>query len=492
VILLPVLAACLPLTGTAAGLLTSRARVAGIAAAAGALGALATTIVLAAATAAGRPISSAGSFIYVDSLGAFFAITVAIVVVLATIGSIAYIHAEQSRGSLSPVRVRAYVILLGLFASSMIGSVETANLGLLFVLVEGCTLTSVVLVAVEGRISGLRAGWNYLIISSLGITIALVGTLFLFYAATGLSGSPEQHLSWPYLVQHARGLNRTSLRLGFLLAVIGYGTKVGLVPMHTWLPDAHAEAPSPASAMLSGALLNVGMYAIIRFVVVADRAMGAAYAGHTLLVFGFLSVAVGAVFMVRRRDFKHLFAYSSVEHMGIIAIGLGFGGVLGLYGALLHTLNHAVGKAVIFLTGGTLVLAYSTRRTDRIRGVLTSLPVTGAVLLLGSLAVVGSPPFGLFISELTIIRAGLAAAELPLVGLLLLLLVIVFIAFMYTVSGMVLGEPKTMPEPPYPGRVASVVAILPPVLGLGGLLLLGLWIPGVLNSLLLHSVAVIR
>ncbi len=210
----------------------------------------------------------------------------AIVVVLATIGSVAYIHAEQSRHALSPARVRAYFILLGLFASSMIGSVETANLGLLFVLVEGCTLTSVVLVAVEGRISGLRAGWNYLIISSLGITIALVGTLFLFYAATGLSGSSEQHLSWPYLVQHARGLNRTSLRLGFLLAVIGYGTKVGLVPMHTWLPDAHAEAPSPASAMLSGALLNVGMYAIhLLRRSVAYRAMGAAYAGQTLLVF---------------------------------------------------------------------------------------------------------------------------------------------------------------------------------------------------------------
>jgi hydrogenase-4 component F len=492
VILLPILASCLPLLGSVAGLLTSRAQPAGGIAVAAAVGSLGAAVAEAAMTGGGTPIASAGSFIYVDGISAFFAITVAIVVLLAGIGSIAYVHAQQVRGELSPNRVRAYFVLWGLFAGSMVASVETANLGLLFVLVEACTLASVVLVAIEGRTSGLEAGWRYVIISSLGITIALVGTLFVFFAATALPGSPEQHLTWAYLVHHARQLDGTGLRLGFLLAVVGYGTKVGLVPMHTWLPDAHAEAPSPASALLSGALLNVGMYAILRYVVIADRALGPAYASHVLLTFGFLSVALGALFLVRRRDFKRLWAYSSVEHMGIIAIGLGFGGVLGLYGALLHTLNHAVGKAVLFLAGGTLVLAYETRQASRISGVLSSLPVTGAVLLLGSLAVVGSPPFGLFISEFTIVRAGLAAQSPALVGLLLLLLVLAFIGFMYTTSRMVLGEPKGQQRQPYPGRLGAVLAAVPILLGLAGLLVLGLWVPGVLNSLLMHSVEVIR
>ncbi|EQD44430.1 NADH/Ubiquinone/plastoquinone (complex I), partial [mine drainage metagenome] len=166
-------------------------------------------------------------------------------------------------------RIRVYFVVFGLFATAMMGAVETANLGLLFILVEAATLASVVMVPIEGRTEGLEAGWKYVIISSLGITIALAGTLFVFYAATGLAGSPDQHLTWAYLVAHAHQLSPVGVRLGFLLAVVGYGTKVGLAPMHTWLPDAHSEAPSPASAMLSGALLNVGMYAIIRFVAIA-------------------------------------------------------------------------------------------------------------------------------------------------------------------------------------------------------------------------------
>ncbi|MHB1525516.1 MAG: proton-conducting transporter transmembrane domain-containing protein [Candidatus Dormibacteria bacterium] len=491
-IALPILAAAAPLLGSVAGLATARARLAGLATIVGALLGLLMAVATAIVVIPGRPLASSGSFVYVDGLGAFFAITVAIVVFLASLGSFSYIATEQRRGVLSSRRIRVYFVVFGLFATAMMGAVETANLGLLFILVEAATLASVVMVPIEGRTEGLEAGWKYVIISSLGITIALAGTLFVFYAATGLAGSPDQHLTWAYLVAHAHQLSPVGVRLGFLLAVVGYGTKVGLAPMHTWLPDAHSEAPSPASAMLSGALLNVGMYAIIRFVAIANGRLGPAYASHVLLVFGFLSIAVGAFFMIHRRDFKRLFAYSSVEHMGIIAVGLGFGGVLGLYGALLHTLNHSVGKAVLFLTGGTLVLAYGTRRTDRIGGALTSLPLTGGALLIGSLAIVGSPPFGLFISEFVIVRAGLSAAYPALVGLFLLLLVIVFIGFMHTTSGMAAGQPQAAVVSPYQGRAERWSAAAPLLLGLCGLLLLGLWIPGWLNTLLLHSVALIR
>ena len=189
--------------------------------------------------------------------------------------------------------------------------------------------------------------------------------------------------------------------------------------MHTWLPDAHSEAPSPASAMLSAALLNTGMYAIIRFQALTHAQLGTHYAARILLIFGFASVIVGALFIVLRGNYKRLFAYSSVEHMGIIAIALGFGGVLGFYGALLHTLTHAIGKAVLFLTSGDLVLRYRTRLVDEVRGVLSVTPLTGAVLLLAALAVAGSPPFGLFLSEFTIVRAGLQRSSVVLVAALL-------------------------------------------------------------------------
>ena len=306
---------------------------------------------------------------------------------------------------------------------------------------------------------------------------------------------PDLRLTWPYLFAHAHALAPASLRLAFLLAVVGYGTKVGLAPMHTWLPDAHAEAPSPASAMLSAALLNTGMYAIIRFLAIARAGLGDGFPRGVLLVFGFLSIVIGVLFMVRRGNFKRLFAYSSVEHMGIIAVALGFGGVLGLYGALLQTLNHAIAKAVLFLTSGDVALRYRTREAAGVRGLLAAVPLTGGALLLGSFAVLGSPPFGLFLSEFTIVRAGFAAPARCFPLLLLALLAVAFVAFARTTTGMATGpagepavtgpdlagpaEISTGPPPsPYRGRAAGLTAVAPLAVGLAALLILGLWIPG--------------
>ena len=364
--------------------------------------------------------------------------------VLAAFGSVAYLSAEEDAGTLSAFQVRLYFIFFGLFASLMLASLETGNLGLLFVLVEASTLASAALVGLEGKARSLEAAWKYVIISSLGVTIALAGTLFLFYAGSALHLTSNERLTWPYLLAHAAALAPQPLRLAFLLAVVGYGTKVGLAPMHTWLPDAHAEAPSPASAMLSAALLNTGMYAIIRFLAITQARLGAAFPRAVLLTFGFASIVIGVLFMIRRGNFKRLFAYSSVEHMGIIAVALGFGGVLGLYGALLHTLNHAIAKAVLFLGSGDVALRYRTREAAEVRGLLTAIPVTGGALLLGSLAVLGSPPFGLFLSELTIVRAGFARSSPVLPLLLLVLLAVAFIAFARTTAGMVTGQ---APEP---------------------------------------------
>jgi hydrogenase-4 component F len=495
---LAILAAVCPLAGPAAALAGARARGAGLATVAGSAVALAAAVTLVVEVLRRGALRGWVGFLYVDSLSGFFLLTVAAVVLLAGLGSLAYVAAEEDAGALSGFQVRLYFTFFGLFAALMLASLETGNLGLLFVLLEGSTLASAALVGLEGTARSLEAAWKYVIISSLGVTIALVGTLFLFYSGTSLRLTSNLRLTWPYLFAHAGALAPQSLRLAFLLAVVGYGTKVGLAPMHTWLPDAHAEAPSPASAMLSAALLNTGMYAIIRFWAIAHARLGAAYPRHVLLVFGFLSVVIGVLFMVRRGNFKRLFAYSSVEHMGIIAVALGFGGTLGLYGALLHTLNHAIAKAVLFLSSGDVVLRYRTREAAQVRGLLAAVPLTGGVLVLASLAVLGSPPFGLFLSELTIVRAGFAGASPVLPLLLLVLLAVAFIAFARTTTGMATGEPlQSGPgaasaaelAPPAPGR--RLAGAVPLVAGLAVLLLLGLWIPGGLNSVILHAVRVI-
>jgi hydrogenase-4 component F len=488
---LAILIALAPLAGAAAALAGARARVAGIAQAAGAAVAFGCSLALLAVLDGGPPLLKWDGFLYVDSLSGFFLMTVAAVTLLAAVGSISYVAAQQDDGELSGFQVRLYFSFFGLFASLMLAALETGNLGLLFVLVEASTLASAALVGLEGRARSLEAAWKYIIISSLGVTIALVGTLFLFYSGSALHLGSNLGLTWPYLVAHAHALAPQSLRLAFLLAVVGYGTKVGLAPMHTWLPDAHAEAPSPASAMLSAALLNTGMYAIIRFLAIAHGRLGSTYPRAVLLSFGFASIVIGVLFMVRKGNFKRLFAYSSVEHMGIIAVALGFGGVLGLYGALLQTLNHALAKAVLFLSSGDVSLRYRTREAGQVSGLLAAVPVTGGALLLASFAVLGSPPFGLFLSELTIVRAGFSSASPVFPLLLLALLGLAFIAFARTAAGMVTGSPPAQLASPYRGRAAVAVTAAPLVAGLAALLVLGLWIPAGLDTVLRHTVAVI-
>ena len=484
---------CLPLTSAIAAAFTSRARTLGTVATASGLGTLAAAAAMAVRLGGGAHFSAAGGFVYLDPLSGFFMLTIAIVVALASMGSAAYMRADEHDKVLRPLQVRLYFVFFALFASMMLASFATGNLGLLWVLIEASTLASCVLVGLEADALSLEAAWKYIIISSFGVTIALAGTVFLYYAASKLGGTASEHLTWPFLHARAHGLSSQAMRLSFLLIVVGYGTKVGLAPMHSWLPDAHAQAPSPASAMLSGALLNTGMYAIVRFRSLADIALGSSYASHILLVFGFISVVVGTLFIVLRGNFKRVFAYSSVEHMGIIAIALGFGGTLGLYGALLQTLTHAVGKTVLFLTSGDVVLKFRTRLVSEVHGLLGVLPVSGIALVLGSIAVAGSPPFGVFLSELTIVRAGFASATPGLAIALLVLLAIVFIALTGATAGMTFGP---TPEPagsagPYPDEPSRLQAAVPLVAGLAGLLLLGLWIPAGLNTLIMHSIRVI-
>lgn len=483
---------CLPLLGTAVALSPAKQRVMGAATATVSVATLAAAIGVAASFSSLRSYRALDYYVYLDPLSVFFCVTVAIVIALAGFASNPYIRAEADREAMTPMQVRLFHVAFGMFATFMLAALESGNLGLVWVLVEAATLSSAVLVGLEAKPGALEAAWKYVIISSLGVTIALVGTIYVSYSASGLHLATGQALAWPVLLLRARALQPEALRLGFLLGVVGYGTKVGLVPMHTWLPDAHAEAPSPASAMLSGAILNLGMYAVIRFRAIARAGLGPSLPDHTLLVFGFASIALGAIFMVRSGSFKRLFAYSSVEQMGIIAVALGFGGPLGLFGALLQLLNHAIGKSVLFLASGAVVLGYKTREIGRVAGMLSSMPVTGAVMLLASLAVLGSPPFGIFIAELTILRAGFQSATAPWLPLLMLaLFALAFIAFLRNATGMVTGNgPGTLQ--PYGSTAMQVAAGIPLVAGMVALLLLGLWVPSGLGTLILRSTAVMR
>ncbi len=484
VVLLPLLGGLAISTGT-------RARGPGAAAIAGGTGSFASALVLAARVLAAGHFEALDGFLYVDPLGAFFTVVVSLVVLLASFSSAAYLRSEEASGELTGLQVRLYFVFFSLFASGMLAVFLTGNLGLLWVLVEGSTLASVVLVGLEAEARSLEAAWKYVIISSFGVTIALVATLFLFYAGSHLHSTSGQRLTWIYLFAHARSLAPTSVKLAFLLAVVGYGTKVGLVPMHSWLPDAHSEAPSPVSAMLSAGLLTTGMYAIIRFRSIAVLTLGSSYEETVLLFFGFLTAFIGVMFLVVGGNYKRLFAYSSIEHMGIVAIALGFGGMLGVYGALLQLLTHAIGKSVLFLSSGHVVLGYRTREASEVRGLLSALPLGGGAVLLASLAVAGSPPFGVFLSELTIVRAGFARDDPALPGLLLLLLVIGFASLLATTLAMVTGSQPTQGiRPPYPTRSSRFLAAVPLLGGLGALALLGLWIPGGLNELIVRSVRV--
>lgn len=489
--LLAALVILLPMVGGISTALGARFREAGYATVAGCVASFALAIVLAVRVANSGHFQALSGFVYADALSAFFVLTVSFVVAMASLGSAGYIRTEVERGELTTFQARLYFVFFSVFSSAMLGSLLVGNLGLLWILIEASTLASAVLVGLEAKTRSFEAAWKYVIISSLGVTIALVATLFLFYSGSALHLTSNQRLTWIYLFAHARSLAPASMRLSFLLAVVGYGTKVGLVPMHTWLPDAHSEAPSPASAMLSAGLLSTGMYAIIRFDSIAKVSLGSTYPSNVLLFFGFLTVFVGVMFMVLRGNFKRTFAYSSIEHMGIVAVALGFGGTLGLYGALLQILTHAIAKSVLFLSTGPIVLGYRSRETSEVRGVLGVMPVVGAVLLLSSLAVAGSPPFGVFLSELTIVRAGFAQAEPWLAGLLVLFLVVGFIGLTGTTISMATGERSGPAIESYPDRSSRLLAAAPLVGGLALIAVLGVWVPGGLNALLMHSLKAI-
>jgi len=380
-----------------------------------------------------------------------------------------------------------------IFCASLLGLLGTMSLvvtahhlGLMWVAIESATLTSAPLIYFNQNRRSLEATWKYLLIGSVGVALALLGSFFLAYASLHAGLAPS--LLFEDMVRDASHLSKPWLHSAFVVLLVGYGTKVGLAPMHTWKPDAYGEAPGVVGALLAGGLTTCAFCAILRFVQICHAAGDGALARELLLVMGLISMAVAAVFMARQRDYKRMLAYSSVEHMGIIAFGFGIGG-LGTFGALLHLINNGLAKGILFLTAGNIHRAYGSKLTDDVSGAIRRVPASGGLFLAGFFAITGSPPFGLFLSELTILRAAFGAGRYVEAGLFLLLLAVVFMGMGSTVVRVVQGAPPADGRPPFR---EPLLAVAPAVAFLALVLVLGVYVPHWLTGALEDAAAFVE
>jgi hydrogenase-4 component F len=361
-----------------------------------------------------------------------------------------------------------------LFSFTMLLALMTNNLGILWVAMEAATLTTVLLVSVYRTAASLEAAWKYFILCGVGIAQALFGTVLIYMAAEKVLGAEGGALLWTNLNAVKGQLDPDIVTLAFAFLFIGYGTKVGLVPLHNWLPDAHAEGPTPVSAVLSGLLLNVALYAVLRCKVLADGALHGNLAGRLMMGFGIVSVVAAVFFLIRQRDVKRMFAYSSIEHMGLMTFAFGVGGPVASYAGLLHMTVHSLIKSAIFFAVGHATQKAGTQIMDEIRGLIRVSPTVGWGLMLGTLAILGMPPFGVFASEFLIITT--AMREQPwATPLLLIALGVAFAAVFARVQPMVFGDTSVRPLPHPPALIPVFVH-----LGLG--LMLGLYIPPYLDG----------
>jgi hydrogenase-4 component F len=446
---------------------------------------LASALVVFAAVLALLPLARTGPYTFwhdyliVDPLGAWVLLSVATVYLLASIYAIGYMRASDSQRQLW----QFYALFAGFALTTLLGPLMN-NVGVYWIAIELTTLVSTFLVGFERTRESVEAAWKYIVVVSAGISLALLGIVFYYWAGS-LHLGPSYDLTWSALRAVAPQLNPTIALAAFLLVFIGFGTKVGLAPMHTWLPDAHSEGPAPVSAMLSGALLNTAMIGIARFIQVADSAHLGLLPRTVVVVIGVLSLAVAALFITRQTEVKRLMAYSSVEHMGVMAIGFGFGGPLGVAGALYHMLAHSLNKSLMFFGAGDAMHAFHSKRMSRIHYVWKAMPVAGALWIAGAVAITGAPPFGLFLSELTILRAGLAGPNAWAVFVMLVLLVVIFVGFLNHFRAMYFGENPVAEAAASrwlrPART-GIWCLLPMWLALVPLLALGLWWPRVFSQ----------
>ncbi len=458
---------------------------------------------LVAGAAHGSVYFSRGETFYCDSLSAYILMIIALLSAAASIYSIEYMAAELKAGAITPRGLRYYYFLLNLFIFTMMLVPISNNLALLWIAIEATTLVSALLVGIYRKRKSIEAAWKYIVLCTVGITFALLGTFIIYYAGAGVvPGGPGEAgtLNWTSLLPVAAALNPATVRLAFILIMVGYGTKAGLAPVHNWLPDAHSEAPTPVSALLSGILLNCAFYGIMRFAVIARAACGQIFVQDIMAAFGMTSIVIAGTFMLIQKNAKRLLAYSSIEHMGIICLSFGIGGVYGLYAALLHILNHALGKPLMFFVTGRIHSTCHSVETEEVSGFLKMSPLTGALGFAGIMALAGAPPFNIFLSEFLMLKGLAAGAHWCMMAIFLGASGFVFYGLLKDFGGMFLGRPKeektelsgqpeNRPGNPQGGNwwPASLMML---TLG-AGLLALGLFTPAVLDKLITSSMNII-
>jgi len=407
---------------------------------------------------------------FIDPFNVFLVALTAFVGLTTSLFSRPYMRVEMIHGRVSPGRLRLYHSMYQLFMLTMLVALTTNNMGLLWVAMEGATLSTVLLVTLYRTAPSLEAGWKYFILCGVGIAQALFGTILLYFAAEKVLGAQGvTALLWTHLDAVKSQLEPAVLALAFVFLLVGYGTKVGLAPLHSWLPDAHAEGPTPISAVLSGLLLNVALYAVVRCKVLVEGSLHSALPARMLMAFGLLSVVLASFLLLRQRDIKRLFAYSSIEHMGLATFAFGLSGPVATFAALLHMTVHSLTKSAIFFTVGHAAQKAGSQLMDDIRGLITLSPTVGWGLMLGSLAILGLPPFGVFASEFLILTT--AMREQPWsIPILLVALGVAFAAIFARVQPMVFGETQAR-------RLPHAPALLPVFAHLAIVLVLGLYIP---------------
>ena len=453
-------------------------------------------VALAARVLAAGTVSLANGFFYADALSALVILLTASVALVCSTYSIGYLRDDQQSGALGDdasgkeqrAQLRMYYTLTPLFVFSMLFMAVANNLGVMWATMEITTLVSVFLVTFYGKVTSLEAAWKYAIIGGVGLSMALFGTLVTYYAGRGLTGSQAlSGLNWSVLAQHAAQLDKTSMRLAFVLVLMGYGTKAGLAPMHTWKPDAYSEAPVPSAAILSSALLNCALYCLIRFYILTSRCLGAQYPGHLLLLFGLLSMGVSVPFILVQTNYRRLLAYHTIDHAGIMVTALGLGGALGSLGLMLHMVFHTIAKSLLFLCAGNVSQHFRTDLFSKIKGgVMRAMPLTGVVFLMAMLAIIGMPPFSLFQSEFLIVRAAIVGGHV-LTGVLFILFGTgVFAGAIVHVGGMILGPRGDAPAAARrPWRDGSLLALA------SALVVIAFWVPAPLLELVRQAAHVV-
>jgi hydrogenase-4 component F len=419
-----------------------------------------------------------GPYLIVDDLNAVFIVLSTLVGFTTSVFSASYIAHELQTGHLTPKYLRFYHAMYQMLMFGMNLALLSNNVGLMWVAVELATLTTVVMVGIYRTPAALEAAWKYFLLGSVGIALALFGTILVYLAARSTVGEGLDAMAWSVLVKHAADFDPAFLNLAFVFLLLGYGTKVGLVPLHAWLPDAHAEGPTPISAVLSGLLLNVALFAVLRFKSIMSANTAALAPGPLMVTLGLLSVVFASFMLYRRQDIKRLFAYSSIEHMGVITFAFGMGGTLANFAGLMHMVLHSLTKSAIFFCVGHIAQVKGTQRMADIRGLTVSHPVLGWSLVVGVVAIAGLPPLGIFMTEFLIITSTFARA--PALAIILgLSLLVALGALLLRLNGLAFGEPDGRNDP-------SQASFLPVGLHLALVLVAGIWLPPALVSWFQH------